>query len=345
MYKLSDFDYTLPQGLIAQYPSAQRDACRLMVLDRSNGSIEHAGFRDIIDFFKKGDLVVFNDTKVLPARLLGKRVTGGKVEVFLLRPKSSSPKEKRYHALIKPLGRLKVGEKIFFDRGFSCVLADAKEKLVEFDGDDPLDCMRKVGSIPLPPYIKRDPQECDRIRYQTVFAEKEGAVAAPTAGLHFTKELLRNLRDKGVKTAFLTLHVNYATFSPLRTDDIRGHKMSPEYYEIPSATLESVIETKRNKGRVFAVGTTVCKALEEGLRHRRKNAPVDKISGSSDLFIYPPFSFKAVDVLVTNFHLPRTSLLLLVSAFAGRDLILKAYAQAVESGYRFYSYGDAMLIV
>ncbi len=345
MDKLSDFDYSLPQELIAQYPAYRRDSSRLLVLERFQKTIQHYRFRDIIDFFQKGDLLILNNTKVIPARLLGARGTGGKVEILLLRPAGRQGREQCYHALIKPLGRLKEGEKIFLDKGFSCRLADAKEKLVGFNGTRPLAVMQKIGLIPLPPYIRRRPQAYDRSRYQTVFAKKEGAVAAPTAGLHFTKRLLRDLKRKGVKVAYLTLHVNYATFSPLRSEDIRKHRMHEEYYEIPARTVELIRKAKKDKRKVCAVGTTVCKALEENWSQWHEKGKTGRISGWSSLFIYPPFSFKVVDALITNFHLPRTSLLMLVSAFAGRDFILEAYREAMSRGYRFYSYGDAMLIL
>jgi len=342
MFKLSDFDYSLPQGLIAQAPSPRREHARLLVFDRSRNSLEHRRFCDIIAFLKKGDLLVLNDTRVIPARLLGRRLTGGRVELLLLRPAS----KKRYFALIKPLGRLKDGEEIFLDKGFSCRLLCAKDRIVAFDGADARRVMKKAGLLPLPPYIRRSPSVADDRRYQTVFAKKEGAVAAPTAGLHFTKRLLAAIRKKGVRLAYLTLHVNYATFSSVRSEDIRQHRLEPEYFEIPAGTAELLLRTKREGGRVFAVGTTVCKALEDSTSALLDNGKTSgRISRWSDFFIYPPFSFRVVDALVTNFHLPRTTLLMLVSAFAGRESIFAAYEEAVRERYRFYSYGDAMLIL
>lgn len=342
MYKLSDFDYQLPQGLIAQSPVRPRDSSRLLVFDRAKKAIQHHRFRDIVGFFRKGDVLVLNDTKVMPARLLGHRRTGGKVEVLLL---GQIDRSRRYHALIKPLARLKEGEEIILNGGFSCELVDARKKIVEFKGVEPAFVMQKAGLTPLPPYIRRTPDPLDIRRYQTVFARNEGAVAAPTAGLHFTKRLLATLKKRGVKVVFLTLHVNYATFSPVRSDDIRGHKMSAEYFQISASTMASIVKAKKEKRRIFAVGTTVAKALEDGWRRKEKGKARARLAAWSRLFIFPPFSFKVVDALITNFHLPRTSLLMLVSAFAGRRPILEVYKEAMSHQYRFYSYGDAMLIL
>lgn len=345
MHKLSNFEYFLPKENIAQVPAARRDFSRLLVLDRRGNSFKHRRFSAIVDYFKKGDLLVFNDTKVIPARLLGHRRTGGRVEVLLLEPAASLKGEPCYRALIKPLSRLKNNETIFLEKGFSCRLADAKNKIVAFDGQDALKIMRRIGHLPLPPYISRLPNLSDRRRYQTVFAKKEGAVAAPTAGLHFTKRLLRELKEKGVRVVPLTLHVNYATFSPVRSEDIRKHRMHPERFFIPRSTVEAIRQTRQEGGRVFAVGTTVCKALEDSASFLGGSERPDAIHKESRLFIHSPFSFKVVDALITNFHLPRTSLLMLVAAFAGREFILKGYGIALRAGYRFYSYGDAMLIL
>lgn len=341
MFKLSDFDYHLPPDLIAQHPVRRRDSSRLLVLDRHQKSIGHRRFRDIITFLKPGDLLVLNDTKVLPARLFGRRQSGGKVEVLLL----NSLGGENYQALVKPLGRLKDGELIMFAKGFSCRLVDAKKKIVCVSPPGARAVMQEVGLLPLPPYIKRSPVRDDSIRYQTVFAAQEGSVAAPTAGLHFTQDLLEAIKSKGVGVSFLTLHVNYATFAPVRSDDIGSHRMEPEYFEIPYQTVASIRCAKKNGGRIFSVGTTVCKALEDAGMELFENAGPNAIVKSSRLFIRPPFSFKAVDALITNFHLPRTTLMMLISAFAGRDMILGAYREAVERRYRFYSYGDAMLIL
>ncbi|PIZ84942.1 MAG: tRNA preQ1(34) S-adenosylmethionine ribosyltransferase-isomerase QueA [Candidatus Omnitrophica bacterium CG_4_10_14_0_2_um_filter_44_9] len=343
MFQLSDFDYVLPSGLIAQYPAYRRGSSRLFVINRPTRRFEHHRFFDIVNFLSKGDLLVLNDTKVLRARLLGRRHSGGKVEVLLLAPQDKS--YRRYRALIKPLSRLRKDEELLFDKGFSCRLTDPKEKIVEFQDARGPEVMEKIGLLPLPPYIERSPTLLDRRRYQTVFAKNEGAVAAPTAGLHFSKGLLVRLKEKGVEAAALTLHVNYATFSPVRSQDIRGHHMMPEYYEIPGETVARVRQAKKNRKRVVAVGTTVCKALEGRASDILADGGAFDLRGESRLFIYPTFSFKVVDSLITNFHLPRTSLLMLVSAFAGGDLISEAYREAVLKKYRFYSYGDVMLIV
>lgn len=342
MNRLCDYDYVLPPELIAQYPAQQRDASRLLVLDRGRLTIEHRQFRQIIGFFKKGDVLVLNDTKVLPARLVGRRQTGGRVEVLFLRPLD----EKRFEALIKPLGRLREGEDILLGDGFHVRLLDAKKKIIGVPKGRTSLLMKKFGQMPLPPYIRRLPERLDQRRYQTVFASRPGAVAAPTAGLHFTRRLLGRLKNKGVRVVPLTLHVNYATFSPVQCDDLSGHRMQEEYFEIPGLTVREIRRAKREHRRVFAVGTTVAKALEDGhdvLLDRRH--PTKTICRWSKLFIRPPFTFQVVDALITNFHLPRTTLLMLVSAFAGRDTIRRAYEEAIQQRYRFYSYGDAMLIL
>ena len=335
--KLSDFDYNLPKELIAKYPVEPRDACRLMVLDRKTQKIEHRIFRDIIDYLQEGDLLVLNDTKVIPARLQGKKETGAKIEVFLLRPIT----ENRWEVLIKNIKRLKPGQKVIFGEDFSAKLIEKYEEgkaLVEFEGEDINALIKKYGHIPLPPYIEREDEEKDKDYYQTVFARKEGAVASPTAGLHFTKELLDKLEKKGVKKTFVTLHVGLGTFRPIQTEDITKHKMHEEYYYIPEETLKLILETKEKGKSVVAVGTTVVRTLET-------YAQTGKTEGFSDIFIYPPYQFKMVDRLITNFHLPKSTLLLLVSAFAGKDFIFRAYKEAVRKKYRFFSYGDAMLIL
>ncbi len=335
--KLSDFDYELPKELIAKYPVEPRDACRLMVLDRKTQKIEHRIFRDIIDYLQEGDLLVLNDTKVIPARLQGKKETGAKIEIFLLRPIT----ENRWEVLIKNIKRLKPGQKVIFGGDFSAKLVEKFEEgkaLVEFEGKDINALIKKYGHIPLPPYIERKDEEKDKDYYQTVFARKEGAVASPTAGLHFTNELLKKLEKKGVKKAFVTLHVGLGTFRPIQTEDITKHKMHEEYYHIPEETLKLIQETKEKGKSVVAVGTTVVRTLET-------YAQTGKTEGFSDIFIYPPYQFKMVDRLITNFHLPKSTLLLLVSAFAGKEFIFKAYEEAVRKKYRFFSYGDAMLIL
>ncbi|MCK9604249.1 MAG: tRNA preQ1(34) S-adenosylmethionine ribosyltransferase-isomerase QueA [Candidatus Omnitrophica bacterium] len=329
--KLSDFDYDLPKELIAQYPLKERDNARLLVLKRQSGSIEHRVFKDIADYFKAGDLFVLNDTKVLPSRLKGFRASGGKVEVLLLNRKEGLT----FTALMKP-GRLKINEKIIFDGGSVSATIDSKNEIT-FAAPD-IESIYKLGAMPLPPYIKREVEESDNIYYQTVYASKEGAVASPTAGLHFTQALLEKINQQGVNFSYLTLHVGHGTFKPVKIDDITRHKMEPEYFQIPESTINAVEETKAKDKRVIGVGTTTLRTLES-------YAATGSKAGQTDLFIYPGYKFKAVDSLLTNFHLPRTTLFMLVCAFAGIELARYAYREAIDKKYRFYSYGDAMLIV
>ncbi len=337
MHRLSDYDYRLPKELIAKYPVEPRDRCRLMVLDRKDKSIQHRIFRDILDYLRKGDLLILNDTKVIPARLIGKKETGAKIEIFLLKPVY----ENVWEVLIKNIKRVKEGQKVIISDDFHVKLLEKYKEgkaVVQLIGKDTQSLINKYGHIPLPPYIEREDEEKDKKLYQTVFARKEGAVASPTAGLHFTEELLNNLQKKGVKTAFLTLHVGLGTFRPITVEDITKHKMHEEYYQIPDETIDLIKQTK-DKGRsVIAVGTTVVRTLETYAQTGSKE-------GFSNIFIYPPYRFKIVNSLITNFHLPKSTLLLLVSAFAGREFILKAYEEAVKKRYRFFSYGDAMLII
>jgi len=335
--KLSDFDYHLPEELIAKYPVEPRDSCRLMVVDRKKGSITHRIFRDIVDYLEEGDTLILNDTKVIPARLKGKKETGAKIEVFLLKEVGDNI----WETLIGNIKRLKEGQKVIFAPDFYGILLEkgeggkAKVKLV---GENVKELINRYGHIPLPPYIKREDTQSDRQMYQTVFARKEGAVASPTAGLHFTQELLKRIKDKGVNISFITLHVGIGTFKPITQEDFTKHRIHEEFYSIPEETIQLINKTKEKGKSVVAVGTTVVRTLET-------YGKTGKREGYSNLFIYPPFQFKVVDKLITNFHLPKSSLLLLVSAFAGKDLILSAYREAVEKKYRFFSYGDAMLIL
>jgi S-adenosylmethionine:tRNA ribosyltransferase-isomerase len=336
LVKVEEFDFYLPKELIAQKPAEPRDSARLMVLDRKSGSIEHRVFRDIVEYLRENDLLVLNDTKVIPARLIGKKKTGAKAEVFLLEKVSPGV----WRCLVKPGRKLKVGSEILFKKGLLGRVIERFEdgtRLVEFSTESD-DEIFSAGEIPLPPYIENpfvNPEE-----YQTVYARKEGAVAAPTAGLHFTENLLRKIESMGVKIAYITLHVGLGTFRPVKVENVEDHEMEEEFYTVPHETVEALREAKRN-GRVIAVGTTVVRTLETIARLPKKR----EYSGKTNLFIYPPFEFKIVDAIVTNFHLPRSTLIMLVSAFAGLDLIKKAYRIAVKERYRFFSFGDAMLIL
>ncbi|MDD4940845.1 MAG: tRNA preQ1(34) S-adenosylmethionine ribosyltransferase-isomerase QueA [Candidatus Omnitrophica bacterium] len=328
--RLSDFDYDLPKGLIAQYPLKERDACRLLVVDRAAGTVTHAFFRDIGTYLRAGDLLVLNNTKVLTCRLRGRRATGGAVEVFLLRQKQGSC----FEAMFKP-GRLREGERIrFADPGITATRTGEREITFE---DVSADAVYAAGEIPLPPYIKRAPEPLDEVYYQTVYAGPHGSVASPTAGLHFTGPLLDDIRRRGVGTAYVTLHVGIGTFKPVTVDDIRQHVMAEESFDVPDKTQDLLARARAGTGRIVAVGTTTCRTLES---YAQGNT-----GGATGLFMYPGHRFRLVDCLVTNFHLPRTTLFMLVCAFAGTGLTHAAYAEAVREKYRFYSYGDAMLVV
>ena len=340
--KLADFDYKLDKDLIAQVPLKKRDQSRLLVFDRRNKSITHKKFSNFLDYLKFGDLIILNNTKVIFARLFGSRKeTGGKIEILL----QEKLDRKRFRALIKPLKRLKINEEVSINNnGLSFKLVDFSKRIIEFNKTGVLDRLNRVGHVPLPPYIKRSDSVFDRDRYQTVYAKREGAIAAPTAGLHFTKELLKEIKDRGVNIAFITLHVGYGTFSSILEDDVSSHKMDEEYFEIPKTTIKLIREAKNNSKKVFAVGTTTCRTLEANSSKIIGQKAVNSIKGHTDLFIYPSFKFRIIDSLITNFHLPKSTLYILVSAFAGLDSIRKVYKQAIENRYRFYSYGDSMLI-
>ncbi len=328
--KLSDFDYALPKELIAQYPLKERDAARMLVADSRSSDIKHGSFKDIINYLRKDDLLVLNDTRVLPARIIGRRLTGGKVEILLLNRKEGLV----FDCLLKP-ARLRKQEKIVFNGNkVHCEITAKNEVTFQAPG---IDAVYGLGVMPLPPYIKREPQVRDNIYYQTVYARQEGAVAAPTAGLHFTEGLLDKISSLGANIAYITLHIGYATFRPVKVEDITRHKMEAEYFKIPDYAAQLVEKTHSRNGRVIAVGTTSLRALETYATGVKE--------GFTDLFIYPGYKFKAADCLLTNFHLPRTTLYMLVCAFAGDGVIKKAYSEAIAGKYRFYSYGDAMLIV
>lgn len=342
---LSDFDYELPPELIAQEPLADRTASRLMVVHRATGRIEHHIFRNIGDYLQSGDLLVLNETKVLPVRLYGRKAgSGGRVELLLLRPGGEG--ENTWECLARPGRRLPPGTVVEFAvglRGEVAARTAAGGRLVRFSlpaGKTFEAVLKEAGEVPLPPYIKKP--LVDPGRYQTVYAREPGSAAAPTAGMHFTPELLRSLRAAGVRTATLVLHIGLDTFRPVQTEDITAHRMHREYYDIPEGTSLAVNAAKREGRRVIAVGTTSTRCLETAAL---PDGMVPPGAGWSELFIYPGFRFKVIDALLTNFHLPRSTLLMLVSAFAGRGLILTAYREAVERRYRFFSFGDAMLIL
>ena len=341
--RIEEFNYTLPSSLIAQYPSWQRGESRLMVLHRSQGMIEHREFKDILDYFHPGDLLVMNNTRVLPARLIGKKETGGKCEILLI-PSWKGTKGV-WEVLIKGSGRMKPGARIQFEEGFYGEVKEVREgkgKICFSGQGGGMEILRKIGHMPLPPYIKREDEPLDRERYQTIFAERDGSIAAPTAGLHFTHSLLQSLRGQGVGITWITLHIGIGTFSPVKVKDIEDHSMEAEWIEISEETVKKVEGTKQRGGRIIAVGTTTTKALES---LTDKEGRVQSGKNLSSLFIYPPYHFRVIDGLITNFHLPKSTLVMLVSAFAGRDLLMKAYGEAIEKKYRFYSYGDAMLIL
>ena len=340
--RVSDFDYELPKHLIAKYPANPRDSAKLLVLHRKTGKLEHKIFRDLPQYLKRGDLLILNDVKVIPARLLGKLDTGGKVEILLIRQIEPNV----WEVMAKPARKLKPGKNINFGQLKATVKGYKNEgkRILEFHvkGNNFMDILSQIGHVPLPPYIEREDLPADKEQYQTVFAKTEGAVAAPTAGLHFTKELLEKIEKKGVIIKTVTLHVGPGTFKPVKVEKIEEHKMDYETYNIPEETAEEINRAKKEGRRVIAVGTTVVRTLESAAD---EEGFVKSGEGTTNLFIYPGYKFKVIDALITNFHLPRSTLIMLVSAFAGRERILNAYKEAVKKNYRFYSYGDAMLIL
>ena len=339
LYTVDDFDYYLPDEYIAQKPAEPRDSSRLMVLNKEKNSIEHKIFKDIIDYLNPGDLMIINNTKVIPARLYGQKTTGAKVEVLLL---EKTHEENTWKALVKPGSKLKTGAEIkFSDHLYAKIVQHNPDgsRMIHFISDKNVwEEIENIGKMPLPPYIKNynGPQE----RYQTAYAKVQGAVAAPTAGLHFTNELIEKIKNKGIEFAEVTLHVGLGTFRPVKVEKIEEHEMHEEYYEIPENTVKKIKEYKKNNGRIISVGTTVVRTLETLAQLPEQNAYM----GTTDIFIYPPYDFKLIDALITNFHLPKSTLLMLVSAFGGYNFIMEAYRIAVKEKYRFFSFGDSMFI-
>lgn len=338
--KTQDFWYDLPEELIAQTPLQKRDSSRLMVLDKVTGAVSHRQFYHIIEYLQPGDTLVMNDSRVLPARLLGNRPTGGAVEVLLLRDLG----DKKWECLVKPGRKMQPGQQVSFGNGeLTATVTDIMEdgnRIVEFHYEGIfLEILERLGKMPLPPYIKAELQ--DQERYQTVYSREVGSAAAPTAGLHFTNELLDSIRDKGVQTAFVTLHVGLGTFRPVKVEDVTSHHMHSELCMLSAETAKILNDTRARSGRIICVGTTSCRTLESLVND---DGSFESKSKWTDIFIYPGYRFKAMDALITNFHLPESTLVMLVSAFAGKENVLGAYAEAVKERYRFFSFGDAMFI-
>ena len=348
--KLSNFNYDLPKELLAEYPSDQRDESKLMILNRDTQKIEHKLFKDIIDYFDDGDVFVLNDTKVFPARLMGnKEKTGARIEVFLLRELSRD--QRLWDVLVDPARKIRIGNKLYFGDDDSLVAevidnTTSRGRTLRFLYDGSYDEFRgkllELGQTPLPKYIKRDEEDFDKERYQTIYAKNEGAVAAPTAGLHFSKHLLKRLQIKGVNLSELTLHVGLGTFNPVEVEDLSKHKMDSEELFINQLAVDIVNQAKLNKKKVCAVGTTVMRGLESSVS---SVGTLNPYVGWTHKFIFPPYDFNIANSLITNFHMPKSTLLMMVSAFAGHDFMMDAYQEAIKKKYRFYSYGDAMLII
>ncbi|MEN8124427.1 MAG: tRNA preQ1(34) S-adenosylmethionine ribosyltransferase-isomerase QueA [Bacteroidota bacterium] len=348
--KLSHFEYSLPEELLAQYPSEIRDEAKLMVVNREKETIEHRVFKDLVEYFDDGDLFVFNNTKVFPARLFGnKEKTGARIEVFLLR--ELNPESRLWDVLVDPARKIRIGNKLFFgeDSGLVAEVIDnttSRGRTLRFLYDGSYEEFRKklneLGETPLPKYIKREVEPSDEDRYQTIYAKHEGAVAAPTAGLHFSKHLLKRLEIKGIDLEEVTLHVGLGTFNPVEVEDLSKHKMDSEEYIISKNTSEVVNNAIDTKKRICAVGTTVMRAMESSVSSNNRLNPYE---GWTNKFIFPPYEFKIANCMITNFHTPKSTLMMMTSAFAGHDLLKKAYKEAIKEKYNFYSYGDAMLII
>lgn len=342
--RVTDFTFELPESLIAHYPQAERSSCRLLSLDRPTGALTHGTFTDLLDKLNHGDLLVFNNTRVIPARLFGRKASGGKIEVLVERMLD----DKRILAHIRASKAPKPGAELLLgdDESIKATMVARHDALFEVEFNDErsvLDILNAIGHMPLPPYIDRPDEDADRELYQTVYSEKPGAVAAPTAGLHFDDPLLAKLRDKGIEMAFVTLHVGAGTFQPVRVDTIENHIMHSEYAEVPQDVVDAVLAAKARGNRVIAVGTTSVRSLESAAQ-AAKNDLIEPFFGDTQIFIYPGYKYQVIDALVTNFHLPESTLIMLVSAFAGYKNTMHAYHEAVKAEYRFFSYGDAMFI-
>jgi S-adenosylmethionine:tRNA ribosyltransferase-isomerase len=348
--KLSAFKFNLPKELLAEYPAKTRDESRLMVVDRKTGKIHHKKFKDIINYFDDGDVMIMNDTKVFPARMYGnKEKTGAKIEVFLLRELNGE--SRLWDVLVDPARKIRIGNKLYFGEDDSLVAevidnTTSRGRTLRFLYDGPYDEFRQMlynlGETPLPKYIKRKVEDSDKDRYQTIFAKNEGAVAAPTAGLHFSRELMKRLEIKGVNFGYVTLHVGLGTFRMVEVEDLTKHKMDSEEVVIPEETTKIVNKAKDAKKRVCAVGTTVMRGIETSVS---VSGHLNPYKGWTNKFIFPPYDFSVADCMITNFHMPESTLLMMTCAFGGYDLIMKAYKEAIKEKYRFYSYGDAMLII
>ncbi len=348
--KLSHFNFDLPEELLAEHPAEHRDESRLMVLDRANQTIEHKMFKDVIDYFDEGDVMILNNTKVFPARLYGnKEKTGARIEVFLLRELNQD--QRLWDVLVDPARKIRIGNKLYFGEDETLVAevidnTTSRGRTLRFlyDGSytDFRSKLRELGQTPLPKYIKRDVEPEDEERYQTIYAQNEGAVAAPTAGLHFSKHLLKRLEIKGVERAEVTLHVGLGTFNPVEVEDLSKHKMDSEEIEIRQSAADIINNGKANKKRICAVGTTSMRTIESSVS---SSGTLNPYAGWTNKFIFPPYEFSIANSMITNFHTPKSTLLMMISAFAGHDFMKEAYTEAVKEKYRFYSYGDAMLII
>jgi S-adenosylmethionine:tRNA ribosyltransferase-isomerase len=350
MFSIEDYHYHLPEELIAQQPIQERDQSRLLVMDRNTGSLSHQVFHELEDFLAPSDVLVVNNTQVIPGRIVGKKESGGRIEALVLnyasRMRLSAP-ENQFECMLKSSKRTRIGTRLYFPEGVTAQVMEREDNIYRLtfscEGDF-RSVLNRIGQTPLPPYIKRNgtqPTQDDSTTYQTIYASQKGAIAAPTAGFHFTEALMQRLKDIGVTLAPITLHVGYGTFLPVRVTDIREHSMHSEWFSIPEETAETVSRAKKEGRRVVAVGTTSVRTLEFAMH---ENGSLRPMTGPCNLFIYPGYQFRVVDAMITNFHLPKSTLLMLVSAFAGRNNILDAYQTAIQENYRFYSYGDAMLI-